>query len=111
MGIRLVHQLYHLTDDEQELRRQHIFDRMSYTEFYERTHHLTAGYKTDIHSGMSTIQFIYIVSDEELRIYKNLSPEYWLSGKVFLIFDTEIAQLALMATAAASVYIYLGGEA
>lgn len=110
MGIRLVHQLYHLTNDEQELRRQNVFDRMSYTEFYERTHHLAAGHKTAIYSGMIAIQFIYIVSSEELKIYKNLSPEYWISGKVFVIFDTEIRQLALTATAAASVYIYLGGE-
>jgi len=110
MGIRLVHQLFHLADDEQQIRDQRVFDRMSYTEFYERTHHLASGYKTEIHSGMSAIQFIYIVSDQEVQIYKNLSPESWISGKVFLIFDTSITQLALKASADANVYIYLGGE-
>lgn len=109
MGVRMVVQQFHLDGDEQERRKQRVFDRMSYGDFYERTLTLNPGYKTQINTGLSDIQFIYLVANSPIEVFKNLSPESWISGTVFLIFDTSISQLALRATEGAEVYLYLGG--
>ena len=57
-----------------------------------------------------TLQFVFLKSDgKAVRVYKNLSPEYWEFTDIFFTFDTSISQLHLASPDGATVMIYLGG--
>ena len=85
----------------------------SYDLTFEQVMELSAGIKDDVAlpDGLS-IEHVYLesVDEEEIQVYKNLSPEYWTFDKVFQVFDTDISQLALECATATSVYIWIGGS-
>ena len=90
------------------------WQRRSFIANWIATLSLSANVKTAIEPGFDTIQFVYmrVTSDTPVtvRVYKNKSPEYWPVDRAFIAFDTDIEQLDLMAEAAATVYVYVGGE-
>jgi hypothetical protein len=104
-------------DADSAKERAKEFVRRSYTHRFSQTLTLSAGVKTEVKHNMTTVTFVYVevvnASDDApgtVYVYKNLSPESWTVQHLFLCCDTSISQLALMSTAGATVYVYLGGE-
>jgi len=89
------------------------WQRRAFTANWIATLNLLENIKTAIDPGFDTIQFVYVrvTSDTPVtvRVYKNMSPEYWPVDRAFIAFDTDIEQLSVMAEEDATIYIYVGG--
>ena len=96
---------------------ERIFDTSWRTPTYETAFETTLSIGTtltEIRHHLSAIKFVYIrvvTDDRTLEVHKNWSPEYWSVDSVFFATDTDFENLSLQADQAASVYIYLGGDA
>ena len=70
---------------------------------------LAANTKTDVDLGsIATLQYVCIVAEAEIQVFKNNSPESW-SGTHFLVIGCDLTRLSLQAATATTVYIYLAG--
>ena len=68
---------------------------------------------TEIKTHLSVIELVVIRVDTDnvtLEVHKDRSPEYWQVDGLFIAKDVAIEVLSLRASAAAEVYVYLGGQ-
>lgn len=97
-------------EGDQANRYSPIYQRRAYDETYQAQIALTANVKKDVQVPFGTIQHVFInANGNTIKVYKNLSPEYWQVKYAFLAFDSSITQLHLMATADCTVTIFVGG--
>lgn len=95
---------------DQANRHSPVYQRRGYDETYETQVALTANVKKDVKVPFDTIEHVFInANGNTVRVYQNLSPEYWQVTYAFLAFDCEISQLHLLATADCTVTVFAGG--
>lgn len=99
-------------DGEEADRIHRSYRRRSYTSEYRSPAFVVpAAVRTTITVPFDTIQYIHIETDETLRVYRNLSPEYWTVGDTFLVFDlTDVTQVSVYAADEATLYVHIAGE-
>lgn len=95
---------------DQANRHSPVYQRRTYDETYEATIALAANVKKDVKVPFDTIQFVFVdAGNNTIRVYRDLSPEYWEVTYAFLAFDCSITQLHLLATADCTVTLFVGG--
>jgi hypothetical protein len=89
------------------------FLRRSYDKHWlSRGYDLTGGWSTEITTGLSTINFLYVNSPDgvELRFYKKLSPEWITVEDALLLVGCDLSGFALRADEDTTVVIFAGGS-
>lgn len=93
--------------DERFVRRDYDIDHYS-------THYLTAGVKTLVQSGLSSIEFVLarITGDDtDVTIFPNNSVQGWEFDSSFLVYSAVgLTSISLQADADTTVKVYLGGS-
>lgn len=88
-----------------------IFLHSSFAEGVRQNIDLQAGVKVDIATQFETVRMVYIKTDgNEVRVYKNRSPEYWEVSKCWLAWDVDVSRISLMSPDGAMATVMLWGD-